>query len=521
MSTLESVLVKKAHTPTIFSEQQIEEFMRCADPVTGPAYFLDNFFYIQHPTRGRMLLHPFEYQLRLIDTYHNNRFSISLMPRQTGKSTVAAGYLLWYAMFIPDSTILVAAHKYLGAQEIMQRVRYGYESCPDHIRAGVVSYNKGSIDFDNGSRIASQTTTENTGRGMSISLLYADEFAFVRPTIAKEFWTSISPTLATGGKAIITSTPNSDEDQFAYLWKGANKCEDEYGNPTDIGINGFKAFRAKWQEHPDRDEKWAAQQRAALGEERFRREMECEFVIDDETLISAIKLLDLEGREPIRKTGQVRWYKEINPNNIYVVALDPSVGTGGDPAAIQVFEANTTDQVAEWRHNQTDIPTQIRIMADIIDIIHDVVKNEQSIYYSVENNAIGEAALISIAEWGEERIKGYFLSDNSSAGSRKMRKGFNTSNKTKLAACAKLKNLVESGRMKINSRNLVSELKNFVANGPSYKAKMGETDDLVMATILTVRMLQQLQSYHTELDAQIRDHGDTIIEPMPFISMGR
>ena len=521
MSTLESVLVKKAHTPTIFSEQQIEEFMRCADPVTGPAYFLDNFFYIQHPTRGRMLLHPFEYQHRLIDTYHNNRFSISLMPRQTGKSTVAAGYLLWYAMFIPDSTILVAAHKYLGAQEIMQRVRYGYESCPDHIRAGVVSYNKGSIDFDNGSRIVSQTTTENTGRGMSISLLYADEFAFVRPTIAKEFWTSISPTLATGGKAIITSTPNSDEDQFAYLWKGANKCEDEYGNPTDIGINGFKAFRAKWQEHPDRDEKWAAQQRAALGEERFRREMECEFVIDDETLISAIKLLDLEGREPIKKTGQVRWYKEIEPNRIYVVALDPSVGTGGDPAAIQVFEANTTDQVAEWRHNQTDIPTQIRIMADIIDIIYDVVKNEQSIYYSVENNAIGEAALISISEWGEERIKGYFLSDNSSAGSRKMRKGFNTSNKTKLAACAKLKNLVESGRMKVNSRSLVSELKNFVANGPTYKAKAGETDDLVMATILTVRMLQQLQSYHTELDAQIRDHGDTIIEPMPFISMGR
>jgi len=521
MSTLESVLVKKAHTPTIFSEQQIEEFMRCADPVTGPAYFLDNFFYIQHPTRGRMLLHPFEYQHRLIDTYHNNRFSISLMPRQTGKSTVAAGYLLWYAMFIPDSTILVAAHKYLGAQEIMQRVRYGYESCPDHIRAGVVSYNKGSIDFDNGSRIASQTTTENTGRGMSISLLYADEFAFVRPTIAKEFWTSISPTLATGGKAIITSTPNSDEDQFAYLWKGANKCEDEYGNPTDIGINGFKAFRAKWQEHPDRDEKWASQQRAALGEERFRREMECEFVIDDETLISAIKLMDLEGREPIRKTGQVRWYKEIDPNKIYVVALDPSVGTGGDPAAIQVFEANTTDQVAEWRHNQTDIPTQIRIMADIIDIIHEVVKNDQSIYYSVENNAIGEAALISIAEWGEERIKGYFLSDNSSAGSRKMRKGFNTSNKTKLAACAKLKNLIESGRMKINSRSLVSELKNFVAAGPSYKAKMGETDDLVMATILTVRMLQQLQSYHTELDAQIRDHGDTLIEPMPFISLGR
>ena len=521
MSTLESALVKKAHTPTLYTDQQLEDFARCADPVTGPAYFLDNFFFIQHPTRGRMLLHPFEYQLRLIDTYHNNRFSISMLPRQTGKSTVAAGYLLWYTMFIPDSTILVAAHKYLGAQEIMQRVRYGYESCQDHIRAGVVSYNKGSIDFDNGSRIASQTTTENTGRGMSISLLYADEFAFVRPTIAKEFWTSISPTLATGGKAIITSTPNSDEDQFAYLWKGANKCEDEYGNPTPMGINGFKAFRAKWQEHPDRDDKWAAQQRAALGEERFRREMECEFIINDETLIAPIKLLDLEGREPLYKTGQVRWYKKPERNRIYVIALDPSLGTGGDPAAIQVFEANTTIQVAEWRHNQSDIPTQIRILNDIVQHIYDITLDDKSIYYSIENNTIGEAALISIAEWGEDRIKGYFLSDTRDAGNRRFRKGFNTTNKTKIAACAKLKNLIESGRMTINSRALVSELKTFVASGTAYAAKLGETDDLVMATIVITRMLQLLQSFHTELDSQIRDHGDSLIEPMPFISVSR
>ena len=521
MSTLETVLIKPAHKPMMYSERELTDFAKCANPKSGPHYFLDNFFYIQHPTQGRLLLHPFEYQRRLVDTYHHNRFSISLMPRQTGKSTLAAGYLLWYAMFIPDSTILVAAHKYLGAQEIMQRVRFGYESCPDHIRAGVVNYNKGSIEFENGSRIVSQTTTENTGRGMSISLLYCDEFAFVRPTIAKEFWTSISPTLATGGKAVITSTPNSDEDQFAYIWKGANKCEDEFGNPTELGINGFKAFRAKWQEHPDRDQSWADQMRAQLGEERFRREMECEFVIDDETLISAIKLLDLDGTEPIRKTGQVRWYKQIDPNKIYVVGLDPSLGTGGDPAAIQVFEANSTIQVAEWRHNQTDIPGQVRIMAGIIDEINEVVKDPQSTYYSVENNTIGEAALISIAEWGEENIRGYFLSDTNSPGQRRFRKGFNTTNKSKLAACAKLKNLVESGRMKIMSRPLVSELKTFVANGNSYMAKAGETDDLVMSTILVVRMLQTLQSYHSELDQQIRDHGDVVIEPMPFISLAR
>ena len=346
-----------------------------------------------------------------------------------------------------------------------------------------------------------------------------DEFAYVRPTIAKEFWTSISPTLATGGKAIITSTPNSDEDQFAYLWKGANKCEDEYGNPTELGMNGFKAYRSYWQEHPDRDQAWGEAMRAQLGDDRFRREIGCEFIINDETLIAPAKLLDLNGRDPTHKTGQVRWYEPIRRDQVYVVALDPSLGTGGDPAAIQIFEANTTRQVGEWRHNKTPIPEQIRILTDIIKYIYDTVGDDKSIYYSVENNTIGEAALISIAEWGEENIKGYFLSDTTGPGTRRFRKGFNTTNKTKLAACSKLKNLIESGRMTINSKSLISELKNFVAHGTSYAAKIGETDDLIMATILVVRMLTVLQSFYAELSTHMRDHGEEVIEPMPFISV--
>lgn len=522
-NTLDAVLVKAPHRRETYSESELEQFARCADPVTGPMYFMDNFFHIQHPTKGKMLYHPFEYQKKLIENYHNNRFSISLMPRQTGKSTSAAGYLLWYAMFVPDATILIAAHKYLGAQEIMQRIRYAYELCPNHIRAGATSYNKGSLEFDNGSRIVSQTTTENTGRGMSITLLYLDEFAFVRPTIAKEFWTSITPTLSTGGKAIITSTPNSDEDQFAYIWKGANKVEDEFGNPraNGLGVNGFKAYRAYWREHPDRDDAWADEQRAQLGEERFRREMDCEFVINDETLISPIKLLEIEGVDPVRKTGQVRWYREPRAGEIYVVALDPSLGTGGDNAAIQVFEAKTTEQVAEWKHNKTDIPSQIRILADIVKELYSYTQDSKSVYYSVENNTLGEAALISITEYGEENIMGYFLSDNSvvSSSGRRFRKGFNTTNKSKLTACSKFKILVESGRMKLKSKPLISELKNFVANGASYSAKPGETDDLVMSTLLSVRMLLLLQSYHSELDTHLRDHSDTIIEPLPFILM--
>jgi len=518
MSQDAATLVKAPYRKQSWTDQQLQEFMSCADPVSGPQYFMDNFFYIQHPVRGKMLYHPWDYQKRLIDTYHNYRFSISMMPRQTGKSTSAAGYLLWMAMFRPDSTILIAAHKYTGSQEIMQRIRYAYELCPDHIRAGVTSYNKGNLDFENGSRIVSTTTTENTGRGMSITLLYCDEFAFVRPTIAREFWTSIAPTLATGGKAIITSTPNSDEDQFALLWKGANKCEDSYGNPTELGINGFKAYRSYWNEHPDRDEVWAAEQRAQLGEDRFRREMNCEFVINDETLIAPAKLIDLQGHEPLYKTGQVRWYQRPKKDRIYVIALDPSLGTGGDPSAIQVFEATTTEQVAEWRHNRTTIPEQIRILADIVNHLHETVQDPQHIYFSIENNTIGEAALISIAEYGEENIKGYFLSEPGGGGNRRYRKGFNTTNKPKLAACNKLKILIETGRMKIRSASLVSELKTFVAHGVGYAAKPGETDDLVMSTILAVRMMQLLQTFHAEMDVQMRDHGDKIEPPMPFIS---
>jgi hypothetical protein len=353
-------------------------------------------------------------------------------------------------------------------------------------------------------------------------LLYADEFAFVRPGIAKEFWTSISPTLATGGKAIITSTPNSDEDQFALLWKGANRCEDSYGNPTVVGVNGFKAYRSYWHEHPDRDQKWAEEQRAQLGEDRFRREMDCEFIINDETLIAPTKLIELYGIEPSYRTGQVRWYQKPRPDRIYVVALDPSLGTGGDPAAIEIFEANTTEQIGEWRHNRTPIPEQVRILADICRHINEVVKDPQKVYYSIENNTIGEAALISIAEYGEENIEGYFLSDpNGGSSGRRYRKGFNTTQKPKLAACNKFKTLIESGRMKIRSIPLISELKTFVAQGVSYAAKPGETDDLVMAALLAIRMMQLLQTYHTEMDSQMRDHGDVIIAPMPFISTRR
>jgi hypothetical protein len=607
-----------------------------------------------------------------VDSINHRYYSNNILSHNT---TTAVGYLLWYAMFVDNSTILIAAHKYTGAQEIMQRLRYGYEMCPNHIKAGAVSYNKQSIEFENGSRIVAQTTTETTGRGMSVSLLYCldgdtsivrirnkktlieeditlkelftifgknlkkkilrntvfvenvdceiltptgwkdfrgvskvgkkttyritlssgeiveatkahyffinnekikvedlkigqcidtidgpkeiskitpltetdvydiievddenhqfivntcfitkncDEFAYLEDRIAEEFWTSISPTLATGGKAIITSTPNSDEDQFAHIWKEANKKFDEYGNEQTLGRNGFFPYMAIWNVHPDRDEEWAKTEMARVTEERFRREHCCEFLVFDETLINSIKLSMLEGVEPLMKLGQVRWYKPVDPTAMYIIALDPSLGTGGDYSAIQVIEIPSLEQVGEWHHNTTPIQIQVKLMREICKFINDQCANEgltSSIYYSVENNNVGEAALMAINEIGEETIPGLFLSEPIKKGhSRRYRKGFNTSHKSKVAICAKLKHLIENGKLKIKSKSLISELKTFVAQGVSFGAKSGENDDLVMSLLLALRMILLLQEWDPSIYEKLREVSDSdeFELPMPI-----
>ena len=499
--TADTSLIKQGFKKLPYSEEQLKDFEACCDPNTGPLYFMKTHMKIQHPTLGGIDFNPYDYQEGLVENYSKYRYSINMLGRQMGKTTVAAGYLLWYAMFKPDSTILVAAHKQARASEIMQRIRYAYEGCPNHIRAGVTEYNKGSLTMDNGSRIISATTTENTGRGMSLSLIYLDEFAFVPPRIAKEFWTSLSPTLATGGKCIITSTPNSDDDTFAMIWQQANKMFDEHGEEQDVGVNGFRPMIAKWEEHPDRDAGWATEERGRIGEERFRREHECEFVIYDETLIDALKLLEMKGVDPTLRMGQTRWYKQPDPNSIFVVALDPSSGTGGDNAAIQVLELSSMTQIAEWCHNKTPVEGQMKAMLDIMMYLKEC-KCDQ-IYWTVENNTIGEAALVVIRDTGEETFPGDFLHEPKKIQGKKGRKGFHTTHKSKIEGCLFLKRLVEQDKIKLRSKMLISELKNFVSRANSFAAKPGEYDDLVMSLVIAVRMIQYIGTFEEQIYDQV------------------
>jgi hypothetical protein len=358
---------------------------------------------------------------------------------------------------------------------------------------------------------------------MSLTLVYLDEFAFVRPTIAAEFWTSLSPTLATGGKCIVTSTPNSDDDTFATIWKGANDCFDAHGNAQETGKNGFKGYLAKWDQHPDRDQAWADQERASIGEERFRREHECEFIIYSETLIDPLYLVNMEGADPIRNMGQVRWYKHPHPKYTYVVTLDPAAGTGGDYSAIQVVELPTMEQVAEWQHNKTPIEGQMKTMMGIMQYLTEL--SVKQIYWTVENNSIGEAALVVIRDTGEENFPGEMLNDPHKVAGKRARKGFYTSHKTKLEACLSLKRFIEQDKLKVRSKAMIAELKNFVARGSSFAAQPGEHDDLVMSMILAIRMINYISTFEDEVyeivntnlgGGYLGDSEDDWDEPLPF-----
>ena len=236
----------------------------------------------------------------------------------------------------------------------------------------------------------------------------------------------------------------------------------------------------------------------------------------------------MPGREPLFKMGQVRWYKKPEAGHVYLAALDPSLGTGGDYGAIEVFEMPSMTQVAEWQHNITPIQGQVKIFRDILKYVQDEIgaENYDSIYWSVENNTVGESALVVIDNLGEETFPGLFLSEPLRKGHvKKFRKGFNTTFGNKISACAKVKYLIEEDKMQLNSRPLISELKTYIAAGTSFKAKVGEHDDLVAALLLIIRMANMLAEWDPRVFEHLKvtsDWADDELElPLPiYISTG-
>ncbi len=443
----QKLMIRSARQQIAYTPEMIEELRKCKN---DPDYFITNYVYLKHPTRGAMLFRPFEYQKRLIRAYVENRNLVVMLSRQAGKSQLAAAFLLWWSIFKDNQYVLIASNLQFGADDIMSRLWFAYEELPMWMKPGVTKNDQRTKKFDNGTTIAAVATTKKSGRGRSASILYLDELAFVDASIADEFWTSILPTLDTGGKCIITSTPDHDENLFAKIWFNATPLEYSYHWPYDknkediLAQNdyetifetegaklmyeneidsylasdddeeseiGFKRFYAPWTTVPltiakdgtpirYRDDKFKIQKltKGNVTPEKFATEYECRFMSSGNTLVtgSAISKLNTTIRKPVfvDKWGG-RWFREFNEEDTnLIVAMDPSGDGVGDASVIQVLALPSMEQVAEWSSHTADQAEQARMLYRMLYRIDYMLENlgtreYVNIYYSVERNGLG------------------------------------------------------------------------------------------------------------------------------------
>lgn len=501
--------LKKAFATDEYTPEMIMQLARCRK---DPVYFIRNFVKVQHPTRGTIPFNMYEYQERYVRCLEDNRFVVTLQPRQCGKTVTTAMYLLWYACFTPDVTVLIASKNQSHALEIAARVRFAYEELPNWIKPGLKYYNRHNVELDNGSRIVSEATTEKTGRGLSISKLYLDELAFISPRIQEEMWASLAPTLSTGGSAIISSTPNGDTELFAQLWRGAMAEQ-----------NGFTPFQVHWREHPERDDSYWDTMVGQLGELKTRQEVGTEFLSSDALLISSMKLQQIAPAKPVDDNMGFKFWVPDNQlggvGKTYLVSVDPSTGSGRDFSVVEVFEFPSLQQVAEYRTNDVNIPLLYAKIKWVLNKLGEYgPRGRAEVLWTFERNGIGEAIAALYASDDKQPEHADLYCDVPG------KLGIFTSNKTKILACLQLKQLVEKSKngLVIKSDVLIHELKNFIAKGGSYEAKLGSTDDAVMASLGIVRLLKRLSEWNDEAFRQVNEYrspdeneGDD--EPMPMV----
>lgn len=472
-----NIMLKKSGILDEYSHDQMREMLKCA---TEPKYFIENYCKIVHPIKGLVPFQLYDYQKEMVDMFHNNRYFIGVLSRQMGKSQLSCAYMLWYAIFSPLKTILIVSNKSAGSKEMINRIIFMYEHLPHWLKPGINenNWNKTSIAFDNGSKIIAEATTENSGRGFAISMVYMDEFAFVNPNIAELFWTSISPVINSGGKCIITSTPNGSDNLFAEIYRG-----------SENGANGFVNLFVTWDKMPGRDAKFREDETAKIGELKFRQEYECEFISSDPLLFSSIFVASYKvPQQPSPDARGILWYEEIERNNTYLIAMDPATGSGSDFTVMVMYSFPELKQVAEFRSNTTSTSAVYNILKYMLKCL--MAKRVENVYWSFENNGLGES-IIALYESDENPVEcGELLSE-----SGKKRMGFATTGKSKPKHCMNLKNLFEGGKLKVRSTQTVTEMKHFIRRNGSYAARNGSTDDTISAHIILLRILEELVQY--------------------------
>jgi hypothetical protein len=474
--------IKKANEPVAYDVDKARELAKCA---RDPIYFIKNYVKTQHPILGFLPFKLYDYQEEMIRSFMTNTKLIVRSGRQTGKTVTVCSYLLWFAMFNEHKTVLCVSKDADAAKVIVNLIQKMYLEVPDFLKCGVADddWNKHTAKFDNGSMIVSLATSETAGRGRSISLLYADEIAFVRPAIQELFWTSIQPTLSTGGSCIVTSTPNGDTDLFSKLWRGA-----------ELGANDFKYIYVPWNSPPGRDDEFKRKEIANIGERKWRQEYECEFITSEGTLVDDLIIKNLkkivEDKVPVMEIAGEKLWVNINPRRSYIIACDPGTGTGLDNSAIQVVEFPTMVQVLESATNTLDSAT---VYSKIKNIARYITSFGADVFFCFEQNGVGEG-IAALYTTDEQPIEAVLLTSQTGKDGKK-RLGYVTDIRNKVKFCLRLKKVIESEILKINSVDFLVELQRFVRDGHTYSAQPGATDDRIMAMILVLRAVEQMAEY--------------------------
>ena len=482
-------LLKKANTPIEFTQEQIEEFIKCQ---SDPVYFANNYIKIVSLDKGLTQFHPYDFQEKLINRFHEHRFNICKMPRQTGKSTTVVSYLLHYLIFNDSVNIGILANKAATARELLGRLATAYENLPKWMQQGVISWNRGSIELENGSKILAASTSASAVRGMSFNILFLDEFAFVPNHIADSFFASVYPTITSGKntKVIIVSTPHG-MNHFYRMWHDAEREKNEY-LPTDV----------HWSEVPGRDEKWKAQTIANTSEQQFKVEFECEFLGSVDTLIAPSKLRSLVYDSPIKRNAGLDVYEVAIKNHDYVITVDVARGVSEDYSAFVVIDITEFPHklVAKYRNNE------IKPML-FPNIIYEVAKNYNSAYVLCEVNDIGDQ-VASLLHYDLEYQNVLMCSMRGRAGQivgqgfsgKKTQLGVKMSKTVKKVGALNLKTIIEEDKLIFNDYEIISELTTFIQKTNSFEAEEGCNDDLAMCLVIYAWLVAQ--DYFKELTDQ-------------------
>tara|TARA_R110001592_G_scaffold101137_10_gene286385 strand:- start:72 stop:1715 length:1644 start_codon:yes stop_codon:yes gene_type:complete len=514
--------LKPAGIEIEFTKNQVEEYVKCAK---DPIYFIKTYVKVVSLDKGLIPFDLYDYQEELLNIIHNNRFAIAKLPRQSGKSTSIVAYILHYVLFNQSMNVAILANKQSTSREILYRLKLAYEYLPLWLQQGIIEWNKGSIELENGSKIVASSTSASAIRGGSFNMIFLDEFAHVPNNIAEEFFSSVYPTVTSGQttKVLMVSTPNG-LNLFYYYWKNANKKRGEKGK------NEYIPFEVHWSQiplypgGPFRDQKWKETQIQNTSEQQFQTEFECDFIGSTNTLISSSKLHVLSWDNPILKsTDGMDIYEESKEDHQYIITVDTARGQGKDYSAFVVFDITEVPYkiCAKFRNNLISpmvYPTVIKTVAE----------KYNDAYVLIETNDIGsqvadvlhqDLEYDNIASTVYKGRSGQVIS--SGFGGANMQRGVRTTIPVKKLGCSVLKSLVENDKLLIPDIDVINELYTFVAKGQSYEADDGHTDDLSMCLVLFGWLTRQDYFKNlTERDVRLDVFQDEISrleeEVMPF-----